>query len=224
MKNPKMKLWLMTLVSSVIIAFAIFLSAGTLDYWQGWAYLVAMVVTSIPLAAYFAKNPILLENRTKFGPGAEQRTVQKIVVFCSTIPLVALFILPPLDYRFGWSQVPSWLSLAGDLLILIGMRTVYRVFKENAFGAATIQVADNQKVISSGPYAVVRNPMYSCAIIYCVGVSLALGSYWGLIAVALVMLGFVWRLLDEEKFLSKNLSGYTEYCGKVKYHLIPFVW
>jgi protein-S-isoprenylcysteine O-methyltransferase Ste14 len=104
------------------------------------------------------------------------------------------------------------------------MWMVYRVFKENSFGSTTVEVTNNQKVISTGPYAIVRNPMYTSAAVYFIGMSLSLGSYWGLIASVLTIFGFVLRLLDEEKFLAQNLPGYTEYEKKVRYHLVPFVW
>jgi len=145
-------------------------------------------------------------------------------VLCAGIPAIATFIVPALDRRFGWSNVPFWLSIAGDLLILVGLWMVFRVFKANSFASATIEIANDQKVISTGPYAIVRNPMYASAAVYLVGVSLALGSYWGLIAAILTTFGLVGRLLDEEKFLAQDLPGYTDYCAKVHWHLIPGVF
>ena len=224
MKNPETKLWFSFVVSFVPMALALFLSAGRTSYWQAWVYLAVGVLTSAPLVLYIAKDPILLENRTRIGPTVEQRPVQKIIVWCLTIPVVAMFIVPGLDHRFGWSNVPSWLTIAGDLLILLSMWMVYRVFKANSFGSATVEVTKEQKVISTGPYALVRNPMYAGASIYFIGMSLALGSYWALIPAALVTLGLVVRLFDEEKFLAQNLSGYTDYQKKVRHHLVPFVW
>jgi protein-S-isoprenylcysteine O-methyltransferase Ste14 len=167
-------------------------------------------VSTVPLTLYVTKDPILIENRTKAGPTAEHRPLQKIIVACIAIPYVAAFIVPGLDYRFGWSSVPLWLSVVGDLSIIIAMWMGYRVFKENSYGY----------VITTGPYAIARNPMYSSAAVYFIGMSLALGSYWGLIPPAVVILGFVWRLFDEEKFLTQNLPGYTDYCTKVRWHQI----
>jgi protein-S-isoprenylcysteine O-methyltransferase Ste14 len=224
MKNPKVKVWVLTGITTIIIGLALFLAAGTIDYWQGWMYLAINAATGIPLVLLFTKDPILLENRTKLGPAAEQRTAQKVIIALTGIPLIATFVVPALDYRFGWSNMPAWLSLAGGLLLIVSMWMVYRVFKENSFGSATVEVAKDQKVISTGPYTIVRNPMYSCATIYMIGLSLALGSYWGLIASVLVILGFVFRLFDEEKFLAQNLPGYTEYCARVRWHLIPRIF
>jgi protein-S-isoprenylcysteine O-methyltransferase Ste14 len=224
MGSPKVRMWLWLVLSFILIALALFLSAGTLNYWQAWVYLCVGAVSSIPLTLYITNDPILLENRTKAGPSAEQRPLQKIIVQCLGLPGIAAFIVPGLDHRFGWSRMPAWLSLAGNLLILLSMWMCYRVFKENSFASATIEIGKNQKVVSSGPYAIVRNPMYSSAAMYFIGMSLALGSYWGLIPSVLTIVGLVVRLLDEEKFLTKNLPGYTEYCARVRSHLIPGIF
>jgi protein-S-isoprenylcysteine O-methyltransferase Ste14 len=224
MKNPKAKMWLMQIMAFVLIGLGLFFAAGTIDYWQAWVYLAVGAVSSILLYLSIMKDPILLENRTRAGPAAEKRTIQKIIVLCAGIAAIAAFIVPGLDHRFGWSDVPSWLSVAGDLLIAVSVWMVFRVFKENSFGSATVEVANNQKVISTGPYAIVRHPMYASAVVYFVGMSLALGSYWGLIASILTILGLIWRLFDEEKFLARNLPGYTEYCAKVRWRLIPGIF
>jgi len=223
-KNLKAKVWLLTFASFVLIGVALFLSAGTIDYWQAWVYLGVTAATSGPLADLFTRDPILLESRTKLGPAAETRTVQKIVLWCAAIPGIAAYVVPGLDHRFGWSNVPVWLSIVANLLILISMVMVYKVFKENSYGSATIEVAKNQKVISTGLYAIVRNPMYSCAVLYFIGLSLGLGSYWGLIPGTLMTGCLVWRLFDEERFLAQNLPGYLEYCAKVHWHLIPGIF
>jgi protein-S-isoprenylcysteine O-methyltransferase Ste14 len=224
MMNPKAKMWLWLVIGSVLIGLALFLSAGTINYWQAWMYLGVSAASSVPLTLYIINDPILLESRMKAGPTAERRPLQKIIVACIAIPYIAAFIVPGLDDRFGWSSAPSWLSIVGDILIIGAMWMVYRVFKENSYGSATIEITQGQKVISTGPYAIVRNPMYSSAAVYFIGMSLALGSYWGLIPAALVIIGFVWRLFDEEKFLAQNLPGYTDYCAKVRWHLIPGVF
>ena len=224
MKNPKVKVWLWFVISFVLIGLVLFLSAGTINYWQAWVYLGVGTVSCVPLTLYIIKDPILLENRTKAGPAAEQRPIQKIVVLLSGLPAIATLIVPSLDRRFSWSSMPFWLSIFGDLLIIVSMWAVYRVFKENSFGSATVEVTKDQKVIFTGPYAIVRNPMYSCAVVYFIAISLALGSYWGLVPAVLTILGLAWRLSDEEKFLAKNLLGYTEYCAKVRWHLIPGIF
>jgi protein-S-isoprenylcysteine O-methyltransferase Ste14 len=217
-------MWLKLVVTVVLMGLVLFLAAGTFNYWQAWIFLGVGAVANAILTFSITRNPTLLENRSKYGPAAEKRTIQKIILVCVAIPGIATFIVPALDRRFGWSHVPFGLSIAGDLLIPAGLWMVFRVFKANPFGSATVQVTNDQKVISTGPYATVRNPMYASAAVYLIGVSLALGSYWGLIAAILTIFGLVWRLLDEEKLLAQDLPGYTEYCAKVHWHLIPRVF
>ena len=224
MNDAATKMWFGLVAAFVLIALAVFLSAGTLNYWQGWLYIGVGVVSSVLLTMNIVKDRALLERRTKFGPGSEGRPIQKIIVAMTGIPVIAAFIVPGLDRRFGWSSVPPWLSVFGNIVIIISIWMVYRVFKENSFGAATVVVSSEQKVVSTGPYSVVRNPMYSSAVVYFIGLSLALGSYWGLIAAFLTIIGFVLRLLDEERFLSENLPGYKGYCLKVRWHLIPGIF
>jgi protein-S-isoprenylcysteine O-methyltransferase Ste14 len=224
MKNPKFKLWLQTTVTFVLIALALFVPAGTIHYWQAWIYLAVTAASSVPLLRFISNDPVLLENRTKAGPAAETRTIQKIIVVCAGLPAIAALVLPGLDRRFGWSDVPSWLSMLGDFLIVVSMWMVCRVFRENSFGSATVEVTGDQRVISTGPYAIVRNPMYASAAVYLVGMALALGSWWGLIASVITILGLVWRLFDEEKFLAESLPGYAEYCARVRWHLIPGIF
>ena len=224
MKSPMAKMWLKLVVTLVVMGFVLFLAAGTFNYWQAWIFLGVGSVANALLNLSMTKNPALLESRSKWGPAAEKRPIQKIILLCAMIPAFATFILPALDRRFGWSNDALWLSIAGFLLIMAGLRMVFRVFKENSFASATIQIVNDQKVISTGPYAIVRNPMYSSAAVYSIGTPLALGSYWGLIAAMLTTFGFVWRLLDEEKLLVQDLPGYTEYCAKVHWHLVPGVF
>ena len=133
-------------------------------------------------------------------------------------------VVPGLDHRFGWSAVPTYFVVAGDVLVALGMLTIFLVFRENTFTVSTVQVAANQRVVSTGFYARVRHPMYVGGLVFILGVPLALGSWWGLLTFIPLMLVIAWRLLDEERFLVKNLSGYEKYRGTVKYRLIPFVW
>jgi protein-S-isoprenylcysteine O-methyltransferase Ste14 len=224
MNNRKLKAWVWFVVSLAAISLALFLAAGTVRYWQAWVYVGVVALSGIPLMLYIINDPILLENRTKIGPASEQRPFQKIVVLWLVLLMAAAFIVPGLDRRFGWSNVPPWVSVAGDLLILAAMWMSLRVFKENSFGSATVEVAKGQRVISTGPYAVVRHPMYSSAAVYFIGLSLALGSYWGLIPAVLAILGLILRLFDEERFLANNLTGYTDYCAKVRWRLMPGIF
>jgi protein-S-isoprenylcysteine O-methyltransferase Ste14 len=224
MKDQRTQAWLATAVVFAFMWLALFLSAGTIRYWQAWVYLGVLAASSVPLMLYMIGDPVLLANRMKFGPAAEKRPLQKIIVASAGLPAVAAFILPGLDRRFGWSDVPPWLSIVGDLLVLLSMWMVYQVFKANSFGSATVDIVKDQSVIDTGPYAIVRNPMYSSAALYFVATAFALGSYWGLIPSALTILVLVGRLFDEEQFLARNLPGYNEYCAKVRWHLIPGIF
>ena len=120
--------------------------------------------------------------------------------------------------------MPPYVALAGDALIVLGWLAIFFVFKENRFTSATIELAPDQKVVSTGPYALVRHPMYAGAIVMLLGTPIALGSWWGLLVILAIVPAFMWRLLDEEKFLARNLAGYVEYQRTVRYHLIPLVW
>jgi protein-S-isoprenylcysteine O-methyltransferase Ste14 len=224
MINAKLKVWRLLAISYALIALALFLSAGTVNYWRAWVFLAVSAGASIPLTLHVSNDPRLSANRTTAGPAAEQRPIQKIIVLLLGLPAVAAFIVPGLDRRFGWSDMPPWLSIAGDLMILAAMWMAFRVFRENAFGSATIEVAEGQKVISSGPYAVVRHPMYASAAVYFVGAALALGSAWGLVPALLTIAGLVFRLFDEERFLAANLPGYADYCAKVRWRLAPGIF
>jgi protein-S-isoprenylcysteine O-methyltransferase Ste14 len=217
-------MWTSLVVGFVIIGLALFAAAGTLHYWQAWVYLVVGATMSAVVTRRIVGDPRLLASRTKVGPTVEKRPIQKLIVACFSLPLMATFVVPGIDRRFSWSNVPTWLSITGDLLIIVSMWMVDRVFKANSFGSATVEVVEGQKLISTGPYAIVRNPMYSCAALYVVGLALALGSYWALVAATLTILGLVLRLFDEEALLAKELPGYVEYRATVRWHLVPGVF
>lgn len=203
----------------------IFLPARTLNYWQAWVFLAVFASSVLAITLYLMKNdPSLLEKRVEAGPFAEKEKFQKLIQAFAGLSFVAIFILSSLDHRFGWSKVSPGISILGDLLVAAGLYFVFLVFKENSFTSGVIEVSKKQKVITTGPYSLVRHPMYSGAFVMLIGVPLALGSYWGLAAVVPLIFVIILRLFDEEKFLAKNLSGYTEYQKKVTYRLIPFVW
>jgi protein-S-isoprenylcysteine O-methyltransferase Ste14 len=170
------------------------------------------------------RDPALLERRMRGGPLAEKRPAQKRIMVFASIGFLALLVVPALDYRFGWSVVPLAGVIAGNAFVAIGFLVIFLVYRENTFTAATIQIAEGQKVISSGPYAIVRHPMYAGGTLYLIGTPLALGSYWGLAAVAAMLPFLIWRLLDEERFLAANLPGYAAYQQRVAYRLVPGGW
>jgi protein-S-isoprenylcysteine O-methyltransferase Ste14 len=218
------------LVVRVLLMFPLmgallFVPAGTLRYWQAWVFCAVFFACNLGLTAYLAiYDPKLLERRMRVGPAAEQTPAQKIIMVFALLFFAAATVLPALDHRFGWSDVPAAVALLGDALVVLAYVGFQRVFRANSYGAATIQVEAEQTVVSSGPYAVVRHPMYSWALVMTVGMALALGSWWALLTLVPCVLVLAWRLLDEEQFLHRNLRGYTEYTRKVRWRLIPGVF
>ena len=209
----------------IVMTIIIFVPAWTLDYWQAWIFLVVFFVPPLLITIYLMKHdPKLLERRTTAGPGAEQERIQNIIQALAGLAFIAIFIVSALDHRFGWSTVPAYVTALGDVLVIFGFYLVFLVFKENTFASGTIEVVAEQGVISTGPYALVRHPMYIGALVMLVGVPLALGSWWGLLAIIPMIIVLILRLLDEEKFLAKNLAGYRDYQSKVRYHLFPLIW
>jgi protein-S-isoprenylcysteine O-methyltransferase Ste14 len=214
-----------SLLGLLAMAALLFLPAGTLAYWQAWVLIAVFASSSSAITVYLAVNdPALLERRMKVGPRAEQEPTQKIAVLLALVGFIALLVVPALDYRFGWSRVPPSVSLAGDALVALGFLFIFFVLKENPYGASTIQVVEGQRVVSTGPYARLRHPMYAGALLLIAGTPLALGSWWGLLVAVVMVPALVWRLLDEEEFLKRNLPGYAEYTERVPCRLVPFVW
>lgn len=145
-------------------------------------------------------------------------------MFFASLGFIGLIVFPALDHRFAWSQMPPYVAMAGDVLVVLGWLAIFVVFKENTFTSATIEVAPDQKVISTGPYAIIRHPMYAGTLVMLLGIPIALGSWWGLVVIVAMMPALIWRLFDEEKFLARKLPGYLEYQKQVRYRLIPLVW
>ena len=225
LKNLSARAWLALVVLAVMMGLLLFVSAGTVHYWQAWVYLSIFTGASFLITLYLMrKDRALLDRRMSAGPTAEKRPTQKFIMLCTSIGFIALLVVPAFDHRFGWSTVPLGVVVAGDLLVAIGFYFIFLVYRENTFTSATIEVVENQRVISTGPYAIVRHPMYASASLYLLGTPLALGSYWGLVPIAAMMPFLIWRLFDEERFLARNLPGYTEYQKRVRYRLVPFVW
>ncbi len=219
------KAWLALAVLAIVMALLLFVPAGTVRYWQAWVYLSIFTGASALTTLYLLrKDRALLERRMRGSPTGEGRPVQKLIMLCVSIGFIALLIVPALDHRFGWSTVPFVGVAAGNALVAVGFYLISLVYRENTFASATIQIAENQKVIATGPYAIVRHPMYASGLLYFLGTPLALGSYWGLLAIAWMLPFLIWRLLDEERLLARNLPEYAEYRRKVRYRLVPFVW
>jgi len=223
------KLAIRTLRSAVlgliVLGIVVFGPAGTLAYWQGWAFIIVFTISTIIIGAYLAlKDPALLERRIEAGPGAEARPAQKAIISLAFVGFFALLVVSVLDHRFGWTQVPASVSVLGNVLVALGLMIDLRVFHENSYGASTIRRMEGQTVISTGPYALVRHPMYVGVLVMVIGVPLALGSYWGLAFMFLNVAVLMLRILDEEAMLKRELEGYVAYTRSVRYRLVPGLW
>ena len=208
-----------------ILGLCLFITAGTLDFWQAWIYLVMFSGSSLAITLFLMKRDMeLLKRRLKGGAAGEKERSQKIIQTFAQFIFIGVMLIPGFDHRFKWSHVPVLLVLAGEIFVALGFFIVFLVFRENSYTSAVIEIAENQKVISTGPYAVVRHPMYSGALLMLLFTPLALASFWDLPFVFLIFIVIICRLLDEEKFLSKNLSGYAAYCQKTRFRLIPTIW
>ena len=217
--------WFSLVVLAAAMALLVFATAGTVRYWQGWLYLAVFFGASLLVTLdLMRRDPALLERRMRGGPTAEKRPTQRLVMLGASVGFISLLVLPALDRRFHWSDVSLGVVLGGDALVLVGFYFILRVYRENTFTSATIEIAPNQTVVSTGPYAIVRHPMYASALLYVIGTPLALASYWGLLGVAVMLPFLIWRLFDEERMLVSSLPGYVEYQRRVGHRLIPFVW
>lgn len=199
--------------------------AGTLAYWQAWVFLAVFTACTLAITAWLMKHdPALLERRTKAGPVAESDPSQKLIQSLASLAFVALFVVSGFDHRRGWTHVPWPFVVLGDLLVALGLYLVFRVFAENTFTSATIETAPEQRVISTGPYAIVRHPMYVGALLMLAGVPFALGSVVGLVALVPMLLAIMARAVAEERYLDGRLPGYAAYRERVRYRFVPRVW
>jgi len=206
----------------VVLSLMFFLPAGTLDYWQAWAYLAIVFIPAFFVVAYFLKNdPEFLERRMKFK---EREAKQQTVIKLSGILFLRGFLVPGVDRRFGWSGVPLEFVIAADAVVLLAYLFIFLVFRENSYAGRTIEVISGQKVISSGPYSSIRHPMYLGVFLMYAATPIALGSYWALPPFLLILPILILRILNEEEVLRRDLPGYAEYCDKTPYRLLPFVW
>ena len=209
----------------LIMASLLFVAAGTLHYWQAWLFLAVYFLASLAITLYLINNNrALLARRMSGGPFAEKEPAQRIIMALVSIGFVGLILLPAIDHRFGWSRLSIPAVLAGNALVLLGWLGIFFVFRENSFASATIESAEDQRVISTGLYAWVRHPMYATSLLMLLGIPVALGSWWGVLIVVAIVPALIWRLTDEERFLVRHLPDYSTYQRRVRYRLLPRVW
>jgi protein-S-isoprenylcysteine O-methyltransferase Ste14 len=220
-----MKAWAELGALAGAMALLLFIPAGTVRYWQAWDFLTVFIAASSLTNLYLIRHDrSLLCRRVKAGPTAEKLASQKIVMFIASVGFAGLLVIPALDHRFGWSPRSPVTVIAGNALVVVGFYVVFLVYRQNTFTSATIEIADNQKVVSAGPYALLRHPMYSGSLLFLLGMPLALGSLWGLVLLVPMLIILIWRIHDEESLLAERLPGYPEYREKVHARLIPGVF
>jgi protein-S-isoprenylcysteine O-methyltransferase Ste14 len=219
------RIWLRQSIFIPIFFILLLAPAGTLDYWQAWVYGVLFLATSTGIGLYFMKyNPQAIARRVEVGPGAEKEPAQKIIMTFVLAGFILLIAMPGFDRRWHMSDVPAWLAVLSNILVVIGLLGTAVVLKQNSYAASTVRVETGQPVVSTGLYAYVRHPMYSSALLLLIFTPLALGSYWSLLLVIPMIGVLAWRLLDEERVLKRDLAGYTDYCRRVRYRLVPGLW
>ena len=205
-----------------LVGAMLFLPAGTLHYPGAWLFLGVLFVPMLLMGAIMLlKAPALLAKRLD---SKEKEATQKGVLALSGLMFPAGFVLSALDFRHGWSRVPLWLTIAAAVLFLVGYAMYAEVMRENAYLSRTIEVQENQTVIDTGLYGIVRHPMYLATLLMFLPLPLILGSFWGLIPFSLYPVIIVVRIVNEEKVLTEGLAGYAPYKQKVKYRLLPYLW
>jgi protein-S-isoprenylcysteine O-methyltransferase Ste14 len=206
----------------LVLCAILFLPAGTLRYWQAWLWLAVLFTPMLGVLVYLLGNdPALLARRMRTR---EKEKEQSLLIKFSYLWFILTFLLPGFDYRLGWSHVPTAVVIAADALVFLGYYLFILVMKENTYASRVVEVEPGQKLISSGPYALVRHPMYLAVVVMYAFTPLALGSYWALIPDLLIIPVLFGRIRNEEKVLGRELSGYTEYMQQTRFRLFPGVW
>jgi protein-S-isoprenylcysteine O-methyltransferase Ste14 len=212
---------LMLIVFYTVLILCLFIPAGTIRFYEGWIYFGTFFIWTNILTFYFLlKNPELIERRTQ----TEKEQQQQIIQLINGLMFIALLIIPGLDFRYHLTCVPFWLILLSTILVSLGFLIVFFVFKQNSFLASNIKAYENQEVITTGLYSVVRHPMYSGAYFIILFTPLVLGSFLALMPAIVIGILIVFRTLNEEKILSRDLNGYKDYCEKVRYRYFPLIW
>jgi protein-S-isoprenylcysteine O-methyltransferase Ste14 len=213
------------LVGIVVTSVLLFGVAGTVHYWQAWVFIaIFAVVTTAPNVYLAVRQPDVLERRLRSGPAAETRPVQKLISVGYLLLFAAVAVVSALDHRLGWSQVPTWLIVIGDVVVAIGLFLAMLAVIQNRFAAARVIVEEDQRIVSTGLYGFVRHPMYFGLLIMMLGAPLALDSLWGLVVFIPLVALFAVRIVDEEKLLADELPGYKYYAYRVRNRLVPYVW
>jgi len=208
--------------AAVVCGLILFWPAGTLSYWQAWVYLALLFSLVGGIVSYFLKHdPELIERRMRTR---ELFAEQRLIIKLSLVVFFAPLLVPALDRRFGWSAVPVAAVIAADVLVALAYVLFFLVLRENRYASRIIEIQEGQRVVTTGPYALVRHPMYLAVLALYVATPVALGSWWGLLPSALLPVSLVARIRHEERVLLAGLDGYREYAERTRWRLIPHLW
>jgi len=222
MAGLKTQIFARFLALPIVICLLLFLPAGTFDFWQVYVYVGLILILVVGATSYFLKHdPELVERRLR---SREKQDTQKAVILGMTAIVILMYVIPGLDRRFGWSDVPTVVVLLADFLVAVGYLFIAFVMKTNSYASRIVEVEEGQQVIKTGPYAVVRHPMYTGAVFMYLASPVALGSWWGMVPAITMPFVLIPRILNEEKVLRDELTGYSEYCTEVRWRLLPYVW
>lgn len=223
MKNnnkSKRNLFTVPIILTVFMWIILFIPAGSIKFWEAWIFWSGFSTITFFITFYFMKkNPEFLARRAKVKQTKE--SVKTPLIF--KVYYLG-FVLPGIDFRFHWSNVELWIVISSNIIVFASYIFIFYVFKKNSYASTVIQVENEQNVISSGPYALVRHPMYLGMVIMSLFMPIALGSYISIIPMIFIIPITIIRIKNEEEMLLKNLNGYKAYCSKIKYRLIPFIW
>jgi len=208
----------------VLLGLLLFLTAGSLRYKEAWIYILVLFVPAIIVMIYFYKNdPEFIASR--LSKRREKEKTHKSIQNFFSIPLIIGILIPGFDFRYQWSDVPLYVVIIADIMVFLGYLIIILAGRENRHATAIIQVNRDQKIIDTGPYKIVRHPMYTGGLIFMLFTPLALGSYWAMIPFSVCTItALVLRIVNEEKLLIAKFPAYSDYCRKTKYRLIPFIW
>ena len=218
--KSSIKIYIVPIILMAIMWAVLFIPAGTIKFFEAWVLWLEISLVTFFITIYFArKNPDLLLRRTNIK---QKGTQKKAPAFFKLYYLG--FILPGIDFRFNWSKEPVQLIIISNIIVFGAYIFIFFVFRENTYASTVIQVENEQHVITTGPYSIVRHPMYLGLVIMSLFIPLALGSYFSIIPMLFIIPVIIIRIKNEEEVLLKKLKGYKEYCIKTPYRLIPLIW